>query len=188
MSSISRRILKKYMGEGLAGFDKSMGKDSLYDVLVNIMAGLKHRVVNGFDVFAPTTSSTQATGATGITAWRVDIGAGRAMVDGVAFADDATADFVIHSGTVLVVNGKSCVAAIIAKNVDGTVSIVAVKGAAALTGAQVAPTDTEIKAAIGPTVPWIKLAECTINRTGDTTVTQTQDNSLADVGIEVTVE
>lgn len=125
---------------------------------------------------APTTASTQATGA-GATAWNVNVAALLASVAGVIKELAAAADFAIHSATQLVANGQSCVAALVLKNVTGTISMVAVKGSAATTGAQVAPTDSAIQAAVGAGNPWIKLAECTLNRTGDTTVTQSQDNT-----------
>jgi hypothetical protein len=103
-----------------------------------------------------------------------------ANVDGVLGDIAAAADFDIHSASFLtgLVNGASCIAAIVAKNVSGTVTVVAVKGTPATTGSQRAPTDAEIQAAVGASNPWVKIGECTLNRTGDTTVTETQDNSL----------
>jgi len=126
---------------------------------------------------APTTASTQLTGA-GVTEWRVDIEALLVAVGGVLAEIAAAADFVIHDTTNLFADGESVIAALVAKNVSGTITVVAVKGAAAVTGSQVAPTDGEIQTAVGAGNDWIKIAECTINRTGDTSVTQSQDNTF----------
>jgi hypothetical protein len=123
-----------------------------------------------------------------VTAWRVNLAAGVARLGPAAKDFTAQADFSVHSATQLVANGQSCVAALVAKNVAGTVSIVAVKAAAATTGSQKAPTDSAIQAAVGAGVDWIKLSEVTINRTADTAVTQSQDNTKADLGDLVDVE
>lgn len=139
-------------------------------------ADAQNKIVGGGPVAgAPTTASTQITGA-GATNWRVDLAAFLVIVDGVAKEFAVEADRVIHDTTQLVANGQSCTAAIVAKNVSGTITLVNVKGAAATTGSQLAPTDAEIDAAVSD-VPWVKVCECTINRTADTTVTQSQDNA-----------
>jgi hypothetical protein len=179
--------LKRYMQEAGGGLASDMGggNPSLYDVLKGIVNGLKNRMTLRAD--APTTASTQVTGA-GATTWRVNLSAGLAIVDGVVKDFVAQADRVIHSATQLVTSGQSCVAAIVAKNVAGTITLVDVKGVAATTGAQVAPSDATIQAAVGAGVSWVKVCEITINRTADTTVTQSQDNSKGDVGINIVVE
>lgn len=134
--------------------------------------------VDGGAIDDPTTGSAQLTG-TGNTTWSCDIEAMLVIVDGVMARIAAAADFAIHASSFLtgLVDGASCVAAIVAKNVSGTITVVAVKGTPATTGSQVAPTDAEIDTAVSD-VPWVKLGECTLNRTGDTTVTESQDNSL----------
>jgi hypothetical protein len=136
----------------------------------------RNRIIQGAVVGDPTTPSAQLTG-TGNTTWSYNISAGVVIVDGVALKIEPAADEAIHSGSFLtgLVSGASCIAAIVAKNVSGTVSVVAVKGTPATTGSEVAPTDSEIQTAVGAGNEWVKLAECTLNRTGDTTVTETQD-------------
>jgi hypothetical protein len=130
----------------------------------------------------PTTGSSQLTG-TGNTTWNVNVAAFQCTVGGVAKEFAAAADFSIHSGSFLagLVNGASCIAAIIAQNDGGTVTCVAVKGTPDTTGSEVAPTDDEIQAAIGSTLPWIKVGECTLTRDGDTSVTETQDMSKVEL-------
>lgn len=141
-----------------------------------LLADRQNRVEAGLLAGTPTTASTQITG-TGNTTWNVNVAAGVVVVGGVAKDLAAAADTAIHSGSQLVTNGQSCAAALVAKNVSGTVTVVAVKGTAATTGSQAAPTDAAIQTAVGAGNAWVKLAECTLNRTGDTTVTQSQDNT-----------
>jgi hypothetical protein len=124
---------------------------------------------------APTTASTQATG-TGATTWRVNVAAVSVAVGKSTASIAAAADFSVHSSTQLVTNGQSCRATLVAKNVSGTVSVVAVKGTAATTGAELAPTKAQIQAAVGAGNIWTRLSDIRISRTADTTVTQTQDS------------
>lgn len=127
-------------------------------------------------VSTPTTPSSQLTG-TGNTTWNVNIAATLAANSQAGIELAASADFAVHSGSQLVTSGQSCIAAIVVDYNGGSPTFAAVKGAAATTGQQAAPTDAAITAALGDEY-WIKLAHCTINRTGDTTVTQSQDNSV----------
>jgi hypothetical protein len=138
-----------------------------------LITHFKNKAEGGL-VTAPTTPSSQITGS-GNTTWNVNISHLLACVDGHFQEVLAAADVAIHSGSKLLDSGQSCIAAIVAKYASATISIVAVKGAAATTGAQVAPTDGEINTGVS-SVPWVKLAEITLNRTADTTVTQSQDN------------
>lgn len=143
---------------------------------------LDARVANGLMAAAPTTPSAQTTGAAE-TAWRVDVDKGLVVIDGFLEELAAQADFVIHDTTQLVTDGQSCIATLVVKKAaNGAISVVAVKGTAATTGDQVAPTEAAIQAGVGAGLKWVKLAECTINRTGDTTVTQSQDNEKMNVG------
>jgi hypothetical protein len=134
-------------------------------------------VVEGLMAVAPTTPSTQATGV-GNTLWNAgNIAAGWVEVGGVLKNFALQDDFNIHTGSFLtgLTSGKSCVAAIVCKNVTGTVTMVAVKGAPATTGTQVAPTTAEIQTAVGSGNKWCKVMECLLNRTGDVTVTESRD-------------
>jgi hypothetical protein len=134
----------------------------------------RNRTLGGVRLLEPTTPSSQLTGAGGFLTWNVDLEAGFVTVGGVLAEIAEVGDLALNTGAALVTNGQSCIAAVVAKNVGGTVSIDKVLGAAAATGAQVAPNDAAITAVVGAS--WIKLAECLINRTGDTTVTQSQNN------------
>jgi hypothetical protein len=151
--------------------------DQVLQELEALRNEMQNRVLYGGRVAAPTTSSTQASGV-GNTTWRVNISEIMAVVGGVAADIAAQADYAIHSGSLYtgLSSGNSAVATVVMQNSGGTVSMAVVKGAAAATGSQVAPTDAEIQAALGAGVEWIKVAECLLNRTADTTVTQSQDN------------
>jgi hypothetical protein len=74
-------------------------------------------------------------------------------------------------------SNKSVVAAIVAKNVSGTITIVPVKGTVADVGSAVPPIDSVIQAAVGANNEWVKIGEVTLSRTGDTTVAESK-NSL----------
>lgn len=129
-------------------------------------------VIDGLRAGTPTTASTQITGA-GATTWNVNVAGGSCMVNDVEGNLEPEADYAIHDTTQLVTNGQSCYAWLLAVESGGTVSKSHVKGTAATTGSQVAPTDAEITTGVGH-ANWTKLALCLINRTGDTTVTQSE--------------
>lgn len=137
--------------------------------------GQSYGVMDGLVVSDPTTPSTQASGV-GNTDWNVDVSAGVAVVNDVEKAWAAQADFDVHSGSLLLADGESVAGFMVMSEASGTVTMSAVLGAAATTGTQVAPTDAEITTAIGHS-NWQKLAAILLNRTGDTTVTQSQDNA-----------
>lgn len=146
-----------------------------------------NRIHAGGIVKDPTTPSAQLTG-TGHTTWSIDVEALIAACGAVLKELAVQADAVIHSGSYLTgfANGSSCIAAVVLKNVSGTVTQAVVKGTPATTGSQVPPTDAEIQAAVGAGNDWVKFAEVTLNRTGDTTVTESQDNTLRPVlGVNV---
>ena len=140
------------------------------------------RLIQGGRVIDPTTASTQATGASGTTAWRVDrrelFGAFGGVADEVALA----ADVLLANGDVGLTDGKSLVAAVIVTISAGAFVMDKVLGTAATTGTQVAPTDAAIQTALGAGVKWLRLCDATINRTGDTTVTQSQNNKVRYTG------
>jgi hypothetical protein len=170
----------------LATAEKGAPERVLAQLIRRIRDHFWNRVVNEGLVVAPTTASTQGSGTAGATVWNVNVGRLIATVNGTAVDLAAAADFNIHTGTVALLNGQSRRAAIVLINTTGTITCVAVKGAAATTGAQVAPTDAEITASVGATIPWIKIAECLLNRTGDTTVTQSEYNAFRpNLGVSV---
>lgn len=147
-----------------------------------LVDGSDDRIATGCMVGAPTTASSQATGA-GATDWNVNLDKGLVVVNGVVGELAAAVDFNVHTGSNLLASGQSAKAAIVVKKDGSTFSFVAAVGAAATTGSEVAPTDAQIQTAVGAGLPWLKVAECTLNRTGDLTVTQSQDNTKRDVGL-----
>ena len=132
--------------------------------------------VEGLVCLAPTNASTQATGASGDMDWNVDIAEGFVVVNGVEAAFAVDADFDVFSAASPIVDGNSIVGALVASEAAGTTSLEVVNGASATTGTEVAPTNAEITTGVGH-ARWVKIAELTINRTGDTTVTQSQANA-----------
>ncbi len=190
--------IKQNFGSGGANLTPtgSSGEPSLADALRDVADDLKDvagskaegsGIVEGMYAKDPTTGSSQATG-TGNTDWNVDIGAGIVEVNAVPKDFAVAADFDIHSGSHVDAGftvGKSIVAAVVAKNVAGTVSMDKVIGAPATTGEEVPPTDAEIQAAVGAGNKWAKICECTLNRTGDTTVTESTDWTVRDRSLGV---
>lgn len=139
-----------------------------------------NRVI-GMRTKPPTNASTQLTGA-GATDWNVDMEPGEVRLGGVRKVFELQVDFAVHAATQ--VPGldalDTVVSAIICENIGGTLTLKTVHGSAATTasGAAVGPTDAQVVAALATaTNDWIKVCELTINRTADTTVTQSQDNS-----------
>lgn len=188
--------LKKLLGDGLAGLDQSHGTDRLYQLLEAMITQLNDQatqfnqmvtdqqaataktnnvVIDGGVVKAPTTPSSQAAGD-GNTTWNVDVEAARAVVNDVEDSIAAAADTVMHSGSELMDAGESAYGWLVVTESGGSLSLTPVVGTPATTGTQVAPTDAEITTAVG-SANWAKLALCLLNRTGDTTVTQSEDNT-----------
>lgn len=173
------------------GLPLALGK--LFDLIGEF---LRNQVNSGAVVGDPTTPSTQATGATGATVVNVNISAIDATVNGIRYAAAAAADTALHDTTVYtadvdattLTSGKSAVITVcLAEDGAGTVSLETVKGSTATTGAQVAPTQAQITTKIGH-ARWIKLYEVTINRTGNTTITQSAVDKRPALGENYAVE
>lgn len=158
-------------GIGRFGFGVAGGEGHEFQLFGN-------RIVQGMFAGAPTTASTQATG-TGAYAYRADIDKGILVCSDVAVEYAVQADYAIDSGaTANLVSGESIVYSIIAfrSRADGNVRIMSIPGAAAITDSQVAPTAAEIETFLELDTFYYKICDVTINRTGDTTVTQAQNN------------
>lgn len=191
-------VIRENFGSGGANLvpNDGQGSPTLADALRDVADDLKDvagskaegsGIVDGMYAKDPTTPSTQATGA-GATDWNVDIQAGVVEVNAVLKDFATQADFDIHSGSLVdagFVVGTSIVAAVVAKEVAGTVSMDKVIGTPATTGSEVAPTDAEIQAAVGAGNKWGKICECTLNRTADTTVTESTDWTVRDRSLGV---
>jgi hypothetical protein len=153
----------------------------------------QNRVCSGLIFTAPTSASTQASGAVRAV-WRVNVSSGI-----WTFNNSLTVEPIQNSGVgvnmpvaYLAINdlpvlgvGQSVVMGIIgAEIVFGGVSyynMLGAKGPVATTGTERLPTDNEIITEIGTYYSgYIKIAKLTLNRTADTVVTQTQDNTWRD--------
>jgi hypothetical protein len=156
-------------GAGLA--DGGLASD--LSALVNGLAKSDSGILGGG--FVTTATHTQVAG-TGATTWTVGITALDTLVDGVYNHDNLNAAFAVHNSTCLVTDGQSVYAWLLEKHGAGTVTTVAVKGTAAVHGAEAVPTDDEIQLALGAGVTFIKLALLHISRTS-TTLTEKIDMS-----------
>jgi hypothetical protein len=140
-------------------------------------AGRDGVVYQGGLVTDPTTPSTQATGAAGITVWRVDVSAAEAQVNSVDDLVAASADEVIHdTNNLLDAVGKACYAAVVLAESGGSISITSVEGTPDVVASVEMPTAAEIDTGVGHQ-NWAYLAMCYLERTADTTVVQSQVNA-----------
>lgn len=151
-------------------------------------AQLYDNFVYGCWVSDPTTASAQVTGA-GDGTYRVDITAGIVHVDKTIKEFVVVADQLLETAGDIMADGNSKVYSVIAwRHPDtGAVALKIIGGTPATTGSQVAPTVAEIEALIPVNSAWVHIADVTVNRTGDTTVTQSQDNTKRPSNIPQTV-
>lgn len=174
-------------GKGLAKASPVSAKDILFGIADDLagtkvgtisQAALDHSDDVAYDggiVLDPTTPSSQLTGD-GNTTWNVDVSAALAKVNSVDDEVAASADEAIHSGSELMDAGESCYAWVVLAESGGALAIDSVVGTPATTGSQTIPDDAAITTGVGH-ANWMKLALCLLNRTADTTVTQSQDNT-----------
>jgi hypothetical protein len=166
--------------------------------LGSLLRGLDYwrnnRVIEGFGFGTPTTPSTQGSGAVAAT-WLVNRYRGSIIVNGFHFGfpldlvDTPAHTQGANTPPVLAV-GQSVISVVVGLAIPqyNLAGLLSVYGAPATTGTQVVPTDAQIAAKVASpgfglpdgyfwTGGWIKVSKLTLNRTGDTTVTQNFDNS-----------
>jgi hypothetical protein len=140
------------------------------------------RVIYGMAYGTPLAASTQATGAVK-PVWRVGGHSEGSFIVGGTIKSyvSSTSDVTIPTGDVAVLaEGQSMVVAA----VGTTGGRHYVPGTPATTGSELPPTAAQIVAwlvANSKPTTYVRLSKFTINRTGDTTVTQSQDNTARDV-------
>ena len=156
-----------------------------------------NHVEAGLLATAPTSASTQSTGAAGVTEVRVNLAGGIVVVNGQQKELAAEADRVLHdttvytgadagagSSTLTTTNCKAYIT-IVAKSSSATrgtgpISLVNCKGATHAT-APVECTDAEIQTKVTGTLPWVKVATIAIHRSADTVISQVQDSTVRPV-------
>lgn len=121
-----------------------------------------------------TTGPAQLTG-TGNGTFYYDNTAGIVVIDGTAKDVPAAADTLLETAGDILDSGESKVYLWIAWKhpSTGAITLKMVGGTPATTGSQVAPTEAEVEAGLPAGAKWIALGSTTINRTADTTATQT---------------
>lgn len=158
------------------------GSEAEFDYTLN-------RVEQGVLYGPPTTASTQATG-TGAYDYNVNRSHGIITVEGKRLELAAAADVdLANGGTAILASGESIYYTQVAYLLPGAAApaIRQFAGTIALTAAAVPKTDAEINASFGPDVPWFRLADLKVNRTGDTTNTQAYNNLVRPSGIPPTI-
>ena len=121
--------------------------------------------------------TTQGSGASTAPNLDLDVSEVDSRVDGIVTLKAASTDIDSDAGDTVdfgATSGKEVVCAVVLEQ-DGTYSLV--PGAVADTGEGVAPTDAEIDTAVEPsTTTWIRVANVTFERTGDTAITVAVDH------------
>jgi hypothetical protein len=152
-----------------------------------------NRVIDGMLAVVATTASTQATG-TGASDYNCNLSAGECIVGGkVKRNEAAVADIDLdHASTgsaILTLNYARIYDLVYYKSIaNDTIYLRVFKGAIATTAAAaVAVTDAEIDAYLPAGTPYIRVARVTVERTGDTAVTLTYDNSIRNTGVPETI-
>ena len=172
-SSADDTLSKKYNPSDLAPLSNEIA-----GMLKQLREWFRNRVLEG-RATAPTTPSSQLTG-TGNTTWNTDHTALHLLIDGAEYVVAAGADVAVHSGSFLtgLVDGASCIAALVVEVEAGAANVLLVVGTPATTGSQVQPDEAAFAAALSTAGnKGIRVGNVQLNRTGDTTVTEAQDNS-----------
>lgn len=140
--------------------------------------GITNKVVQDLRVITPTTPSSQGSGAVAPVV-NVNVNSGILASGGILVELQAlTSNEVCASPPVLTI-GQSAVCSIYGYNATGTLTLKTVWGAVATTGTQI-QSDKAVYLAANPTLALVQLGNTTINRTGDTTLTQSYDNTARD--------
>jgi len=156
------------------------GQSGLVLSLLNALAAWHYNHAEGGLVTDGGT--TQPTGVSAAPNFDVDVSALVGVCDGVACelvaqtdADSDAGDGVDFGAT----SGFSCIFAVVLETGtdNDTPAIKGIAGAVAADGSEVAPTDAEIDTDLSH-AHWVRLANVTLQRTGDTAVTVTIDNTV----------
>ena len=126
-----------------------------------------------------TTGPAQVTG-TGDGTFYYDNTVGIVVIGNVAVDIAAAADTLLETAGDILASGQSKVYRIVAWRhpESGAIAKKVIGGTPATTGTQEAPTDDEVVAALYKDALWVELGRTTINRTADTTATQTATSNI----------
>lgn len=148
---------------------------------LNALCGLHNHHIEGGLVKAPSTASTQATGASGALALRVNTDASLSTIRGTKREKTLAADVVLQNAAFAwgATSAKEVYCSVIydagAANDGDTIS--GKFGTVAATGVAVPLTDAEIDTLLGH-ANWIRMADLLVSRTADTTITVAYDNKV----------
>ena len=156
-------------GAGLATGELAAYLDAFVDKMTHCQDG----IVDGGIVTTDTHS--QASGTVGATTIQVDVSNMNVFVDGVYKDETSGANLVLHNATCLLQLGESVYIWIVEKNDGGTLSLDVVEGTPDDDGSEEVPTASQIQAALGEGVTFVKVALMHYNRSADTTVDEVID-------------
>jgi len=148
-----------------------------------------NRVIQGLQFADGTTGSSQATGASGAYAVRVDIAWGMLAVGSVVKEEVARADVAVDSGSGVLASGEARYYDFVyyRSRGNGTVYFKIVKGAVAVSASAVPPTDAEVEAYFDDDTAWMRVARLKVIRSGDTALTLTFDHTVRNTLVPGTV-
>ena len=146
-----------------------------------------NRVTDGLYFTAGTTPTSQATGAVAFVP-RANIIEGNILSHNLQAGftvNQVTNTTILGTSVPVLTSGNSVMCAVIGYWLSGAAAaLTGIYGTQALTGSQVAPTDTVIRAALvtaGCTITnYTRICMITYNRTGATTITESFDNTWRD--------
>lgn len=147
-------------------------------VLARLNAVTTYLATHVDGVFITDGGTTQASGAGTAPNIDLDNSAGLAFVNGTAAQLDAAADFDSTAGSGVAwgaTSGKAVVGAVVYDADAGALDVVL--GTVAATADVEAPDDDAIDTALGHE-SWVRVADVTFTRTGDTTITVAVDHTV----------
>ena len=141
----------------------------------NLKTFLNNQVLYGMNATAPTTPSTHLD--EDAYDFNINFTQGEVIVNGVRSVIEAGTDFDVSHGDTspLTAENEVVIYSIVAKETDGSISVVSVAGG------EVPPTNEQIDTAVGNDDLWIKLFDVTATRTGADSVVVTFDNEVKPV-------
>lgn len=154
--------------------------DNLVNQINNVSIFQNNNVQDGLFAAAPTTASTHADA--GAYNFRCNFSTGIVRVNGVSKEFAIQNDFSVKTGTPSPIGSANTdiICTIVAVENAGVVTLSVVCGAAAPAGSVQAATDAQITTAIGH-ARWVKIATVQMHRSGASTVTQVQNNTVRPV-------
>jgi len=156
-------------GAGLATGELAAYLDEFVDKMTHCQDG----IIDGGIV--TTNTKTQGSGTSGATTISINVANLNVFVDGVYKAETGGSGLAVHATTCLLQLGESVYVWVVEKDDGGTLSLDAVEGTPDVDGSEEIPTFSQVQAALGEGVGFVKVALLHYYRGADTTLTEVID-------------